>query len=540
MGGRPRARHARPRHRRHHRRCRGGRHRGPASSVASTRPTSVTRRPPPGCPRAGVRRLARAARVAVTAVADVVLPVASQSEKSGTYVNWEGRVRAFEEALESNAVSDHRALDMLAGEMGVFLETRTAARDPRPVRGPRAVERETAPRAPREASAPPRRRWAPATSSCPPGPRCSTPAACRTASRSWPAPRPLAVARLSAASATELGVADGDAVTVTGPAGSVTLPAVVTEGMVDGVVWLPTNARTARPRRARCRQRRARLGRPPERTPSRRVLRHEPQLTAYGIVAALPTTDNPVADFSDTPWWLALIKAVVVFVYLLLSTLLVIWFERRVIGRMQQRPGPNRNGPFGLLQTLADGMKSMLKEDITPRPGRQARLHPRAAHRRDDGVRLLRDHPARRHGVDVRPRDAAAGHRRAGRRPARARRRRRRRLRHHPRRLELRLDLPAARRAALDRAGHLLRDRHGPLARRDLPLQRVDVDVADRVGAELPLVHPAGVLLLRRLRRHHGRRDEPSALRPRRGRGRADRWLPHRVLLDELRDVLPR
>ena len=88
---------------------------------------------------------------------------------------------------------------------------------------------------------------------------------------------------------------------------------------------------------------------------------------ASGLVAAVPTlTENPSADFSDTPWWLALLKAVVVFVYLLISTLLVIWFERRVIGRMQQRPGPNRNGPFGLLQTLADGAKSMLKEDITP------------------------------------------------------------------------------------------------------------------------------------------------------------------------------
>ncbi|GAB3885504.1 NADH-quinone oxidoreductase subunit NuoH [Terrabacter terrigena] len=89
-------------------------------------------------------------------------------------------------------------------------------------------------------------------------------------------------------------------------------------------------------------------------------------VTAYGVAAALPMTENPSADFSDTPWWVALIKAVGIFVYLLLSTLLVIWFERRVIGRMQQRPGPNRNGPFGLLQTLADGMKSMLKEDITP------------------------------------------------------------------------------------------------------------------------------------------------------------------------------
>jgi NADH-quinone oxidoreductase subunit H len=87
---------------------------------------------------------------------------------------------------------------------------------------------------------------------------------------------------------------------------------------------------------------------------------------AYGLVTALPATENPAADFSDTPLWLSLIKAVLIFVYLLVSTLIVIWFERRIIGRMQQRPGPNRNGPFGLLQTLADGLKSMLKEDITP------------------------------------------------------------------------------------------------------------------------------------------------------------------------------
>lgn len=89
-------------------------------------------------------------------------------------------------------------------------------------------------------------------------------------------------------------------------------------------------------------------------------------LAAAGVAAVAPMTENPTADFSDTPLWVALIKAVGIFVYLLLSTLLVIWFERRVIGRMQQRPGPNRNGPFGLLQTLADGMKAMLKEDITP------------------------------------------------------------------------------------------------------------------------------------------------------------------------------
>ncbi|WP_048556291.1 NADH-quinone oxidoreductase subunit NuoH [Nostocoides japonicum] len=86
-------------------------------------------------------------------------------------------------------------------------------------------------------------------------------------------------------------------------------------------------------------------------------------------MAALATdsTDNPSADFSDTPWWLSLIKAVLIFVYLLLSTLIVIWFERRVIGRMQQRPGPNRTGPYGLLQTLADGVKLALKEDLVPK-----------------------------------------------------------------------------------------------------------------------------------------------------------------------------
>jgi NADH-quinone oxidoreductase subunit H len=81
----------------------------------------------------------------------------------------------------------------------------------------------------------------------------------------------------------------------------------------------------------------------------------------------VPMLDNPTADFSDTPWWLSLVKALLIFVFLLVNTLLVIWFERRVIGRMQQRPGPNRAGPFGLLQTLADGVKLALKEDLTPR-----------------------------------------------------------------------------------------------------------------------------------------------------------------------------
>ncbi len=53
--------------------------------------------------------------------------------------------------------------------------------------------------------------------------------------------------------------------------------------------------------------------------------------------------------------------------FLVVTTLVMIWAERRVVGRMQSRPGPNRVGPFGLLQSLADGVKLALKEDITPK-----------------------------------------------------------------------------------------------------------------------------------------------------------------------------
>src|SRR5207248_3873773 len=47
-------------------------------------------------------------------------------------------------------------------------------------------------------------------------------------------------------------------------------------------------------------------------------------------------------------------------------TLFTIWYERRVVARMQHRPGPNRHGPFGLLQSLADGLKLAFKEDLVP------------------------------------------------------------------------------------------------------------------------------------------------------------------------------
>jgi NADH-quinone oxidoreductase subunit H len=70
--------------------------------------------------------------------------------------------------------------------------------------------------------------------------------------------------------------------------------------------------------------------------------------------------------FGDEPFWIMLIKAVAVFVFLLVMTLFSIVFERKVVGRMQNRIGPNRTGPWGILQSLADGMKLTFKEEIIP------------------------------------------------------------------------------------------------------------------------------------------------------------------------------
>jgi NADH-quinone oxidoreductase subunit H len=82
----------------------------------------------------------------------------------------------------------------------------------------------------------------------------------------------------------------------------------------------------------------------------------------------IPLDTTPgLGAFGQDPAWLVILKAVLIFVVLVLLTLFNIWWERRVVARMQHRIGPNVNGPFGLLQSLADGVKLALKEDLVPK-----------------------------------------------------------------------------------------------------------------------------------------------------------------------------
>lgn len=68
----------------------------------------------------------------------------------------------------------------------------------------------------------------------------------------------------------------------------------------------------------------------------------------------------------NDPWWLVVIKVVAVFVLLLTWTIFNVWFERRVLGKMQNRKGPIMHGPFGLAQAMGDGVKLIFKEDFRP------------------------------------------------------------------------------------------------------------------------------------------------------------------------------
>ncbi|WP_375484723.1 NADH-quinone oxidoreductase subunit G [uncultured Jatrophihabitans sp.] len=172
---------------------------------------------------------------AVTEHADVVLPVAPQPEKSGRYVTWEGRRRPFELTIAgTGALSDGRVLNALADELDVDLRLNSvqAARDELLGLGAAA----TRPVAPSVAGQAPE----PGTY------RLSTWAEVIDAGRMQDGDDYLAgtakpaVARISPATALELGVVEGGAVAVSTEAGALVLPVEIVP-MADGTVWAPTN-----------------------------------------------------------------------------------------------------------------------------------------------------------------------------------------------------------------------------------------------------------------------------------------------------------
>jgi NADH-quinone oxidoreductase subunit G len=176
---------------------------------------------------------------AVTDVADVVLPVAAHQEKAGVFVDWEGRVRFFEAALTTNAMSDHRVVDLLAAEMGEFLGVRTLA----------------AARADMRALGP----WTGGRAAAPTVEAVEVPLldAGQAVLATWhhlldsgrmqdgepflAGTAPKAQALLSAKTAALIGLVDGDIVRVSAGSGAITVPVTIRD-MADHVIWLPTNS----------------------------------------------------------------------------------------------------------------------------------------------------------------------------------------------------------------------------------------------------------------------------------------------------------
>ncbi|SBS77176.1 NADH-quinone oxidoreductase subunit G [uncultured Mycobacterium sp.] len=176
---------------------------------------------------------------AVTALADVVFPIAPVVEKAGSFLNWEGRIRPFEPALLANSFPDLRVLQIMADELGVDLGFRTAADARAEIAalgrwdGERAAPPSVAPK-----ELPPLERGEAVLA----GWRLLLDSGRLQDGEPYLAgtARP-AVVRLSATTAAGIGTADGDVVTVSTGRGAISLPLVVTD-MPDGVVWLPLNS----------------------------------------------------------------------------------------------------------------------------------------------------------------------------------------------------------------------------------------------------------------------------------------------------------
>ena len=177
-------------------------------------------------------------RSEIAQAADVVLPVAPPSEKSGTFVNWEGRLRSFATAIHTDAMSDHRVLDLLAREWGVELGTATVESVNAELAALGAAGEGQRPAAP---SAKPARTAKPkkGTAVLATWHQLVDEGSLQDGEPYLAGTGRVAVARLSQATADSLGVAG--AVTISTDAGAIELPAVVTD-MVDGVVWVPVKS----------------------------------------------------------------------------------------------------------------------------------------------------------------------------------------------------------------------------------------------------------------------------------------------------------
>jgi NADH-quinone oxidoreductase subunit H len=89
-------------------------------------------------------------------------------------------------------------------------------------------------------------------------------------------------------------------------------------------------------------------------------------LLAEVAVGSVPDAATRAALLADDPFWMILLKSVVILLIGPIFTIVLIVWERKAVGRMQNRPGPNRVGPNGYLQSLADAIKLPFKEQIIP------------------------------------------------------------------------------------------------------------------------------------------------------------------------------
>jgi NADH-quinone oxidoreductase subunit G len=176
---------------------------------------------------------------AVTDVADVVLPVAAHQEKAGTFVSWEGRVRSFEAALTTNAMSDHRVVDLLAAEMGESLGVRTlsATRADMRALGPWTGSRAAVPTV--QPVAPPARYSGQAVLAT--WHHLLDLGRMQDGEPFLAGTAPIVRALISPRTAESFGLSEGDSVRVSAGPSAMVVPVSIKE-MADDVIWLPTNS----------------------------------------------------------------------------------------------------------------------------------------------------------------------------------------------------------------------------------------------------------------------------------------------------------